>query len=57
MDGQRTVAEISSQIEASGEGGDIREAIRQLAQRGIVDLLTEPISMGKIPGKVVAVAM
>lgn len=46
MDGQRTVAEISSQIEASGEGGDIREAIRQLAQRGIVDLLTKPIAMG-----------
>jgi hypothetical protein len=47
MDGQRTVAEISSQIEQSSKGGDIYEAIRQLANRGIVDLFAKPIAMGR----------
>src|ERR1700733_7904960 len=47
MDGQRTVADISSQIEQSGKGRDMREAIRQLAQRGIVDLFTNPVAMGR----------
>jgi hypothetical protein len=47
MDGQRTVAEISSQIEQSSKGGDMYEAIRQLAHRGIVDLFTKPITMGR----------
>ena len=47
MDGQRTVAEISGQMGQSGKGGDVREAIRQLALRGIVDLLTRPIAMGQ----------
>jgi hypothetical protein len=47
MDGQRTVADISSQIEQSSKGGDMREAIRQLAHRGIVDLFAKPIAMGR----------
>jgi hypothetical protein len=47
MDGQRTVAEISSQIEQSSKGGDMCEAIRQLAHRGIVDLFTKPIALGR----------
>ncbi len=47
MDGQRTVAEISWQMEQSGKGGDVREAIRRLALRGIVDLLAKPIAMGQ----------
>lgn len=47
MDGQRTVAEISWQMEQSDKGGDVREAIRQLAKRGIVDLLAKPIAMGQ----------
>ncbi len=45
MDGQRTVAEISGQMGQSGK--DVREIIRQLALRGIVDLLTRPIAMGQ----------
>jgi hypothetical protein len=47
MDGRRTVAEISWQMEHLGEGGDVPEAIRQLALRGIVDLLAMPIAMGQ----------
>jgi hypothetical protein len=47
MDGHRTVAEISRQIEQSGKEGDVGEAIRQLALRGIVDLLVRPIAMGQ----------
>jgi hypothetical protein len=47
MDGQRTLAEISSQIEQSGNSNDMHETIRHLAQRGIVDLLTKPIAMGQ----------
>jgi hypothetical protein len=34
-------------MEQSGKGGDAREAIRQLALRGIVDLLAKPIAMGQ----------
>jgi hypothetical protein len=47
MDGQRTVNEISSQMEQFGKGHNMGETIRQLAQRGIVDLLTAPIPMGR----------
>jgi hypothetical protein len=47
MDGQRTVAEVACQMEQSGKGGDMRESIRCLAQRGIVDLLAKPITMGQ----------
>jgi hypothetical protein len=47
MDGHRTVAEISRQIGQSGKDGDVGEAIRQLALRGIVDLLVRPIAMGQ----------
>jgi hypothetical protein len=47
MDGRRTVAEISWQMGQSGKDGDVREAIRQLALRGIVDLLIKPIAMGQ----------
>jgi hypothetical protein len=57
MDGQRTVAEISKQIKQSDKGADVQEAIRLLAQRGIVDLLTESIAMGKIRGNVVTEAV
>jgi hypothetical protein len=57
MDGQRTVSEISKQMKQSDKGADVQEAIRLLAQRGIVDLLTEPIAMGKIRGKLVAEAV
>jgi hypothetical protein len=57
MDGQRTVAEISKQMKQSDKGTDVQDAIRLLAQRGIVDLLTEPIAMGKIRGKAVAEAV
>jgi hypothetical protein len=47
MDGHRTVADISWELEESGRVGDVRGAIGQLAQRGIVDLLTKPIAMGQ----------
>jgi hypothetical protein len=47
MDGQRTVAEISWQLAQSGRGGDVGEAIRRLALRGIVDLLVRPTAMGQ----------
>jgi predicted transcriptional regulator len=57
MDGQRTVAEISKQMKQSDNDADVQEAIRLLAQRGIVDLLTEPFAMGKIRGKVVTEAV
>ena len=57
MDGQQTVAEICKQMKQSDKGADVQEAIRLLAQRGIVDLLTEPIAMGKIPEKVVTEAV
>ncbi len=46
MNGQRTVSEISKLMNNSGMGADMQEAIRQLALRGIVDLLTSPIAMG-----------
>jgi len=49
MDGHRTVAEISWQMEQSGKGGHMCEAIRQLALRGIIDLLVRPIAMGPDP--------
>ena len=52
MDGQRTVAEISSRVEWLGNDGDVQEAIRGLAQRGIVDLLSQPMGMGQIHRKV-----
>jgi hypothetical protein len=47
MDGHRTVAEISRQMGQSSVDEDVREAIRQLALRGIVDLLSTPIAMGQ----------
>jgi hypothetical protein len=47
MDGRRTVAEISWQMGHPGKDEDVREAIRQLALRGIVDLLIKPIAMGQ----------
>lgn len=47
MDGHRTVAEISRQMGRSGEDEDVQEAIRQLAVRGIVDLLNTSIAMGQ----------
>ncbi|WP_263368599.1 hypothetical protein [Edaphobacter bradus] len=48
MDGQRTVTEISQRTEQLCKGRDVREAIRLLAQRGIVDLLTKPLAMGQV---------
>jgi len=47
MDGQRTVDEIAWQLKQSDKNDDVREAIRRLAARGIVDLLSKPISMGQ----------
>jgi hypothetical protein len=47
MDGRRTVADISRQLAQSDRGGDVGEAIRRLALRGIVDLFTRPIAMGQ----------
>jgi len=47
MDGRRTIAEIARQIGQAVEDEDVREAIRQLALRGIVDLLNTPIAMGQ----------
>ena len=54
MDGQRTVAEIASQMERSGKVRDPVEAIRQLAQRGIVDLFVRPIAIGQVGGRTLA---
>jgi hypothetical protein len=51
MDGQRTVAEIAGQLEQAGMSEDAHQAIRQLAQRGIVDLLTKPSAMGQLRRK------
>jgi hypothetical protein len=48
MDGHRTVAEISWQMGQPVKDGDVREAIRELALRGIVDLLIKPIAMGQV---------
>jgi hypothetical protein len=47
FDGHRTVAEVSSQLQLSDGSQGVTETIRGLAQRGIVDLLTVPISMGE----------
>jgi hypothetical protein len=47
-DGRRTVAEIARQMGQSGEDEDVREAIRELALRGIVDLLIKPVAMGQV---------
>jgi len=47
MDGHRTVADISWELEESGKVDDVRGVIGKLAQRGIVDLLTKPIAMGQ----------
>jgi hypothetical protein len=51
MDGQRTVAEIASQMELSSNVGDPQDAIRRLAQRGIIDLLTTAVAMGQVGRK------
>jgi hypothetical protein len=48
MDGHHTVAEISLQVEHLLNGVDVQQAIRGLAQRGIVDLLPQPMGMGQI---------
>jgi hypothetical protein len=48
MDGRQTVAEIARQMGQSGEDEDVREAIRELALRGIVDLLIKPFAMGQV---------
>jgi hypothetical protein len=47
MDGRRTVAEISWEMGQPGKDEEMREAVRQLALRGIVDLLSRPIAMGQ----------
>jgi len=54
IDGHRTVAAISRQMGQSREAEDVREASRQLALRGIVDLLTSPIAMGQTRPAVLA---
>lgn len=54
MDGQLTAKDVSSQFGLSS--GAAAEAIRRLAQRGIVDLLTTPISMGRSVSELVAQA-
>jgi hypothetical protein len=41
------VDEIAWQLKQSDKNDDVREAIRRLAARGIVDLLSKPISMGQ----------
>ncbi len=51
MDGERTVAEIAWQMGPPGENGDVEEAIRRLAQRGIVDLLAQPMAVGQVRRK------
>lgn len=56
MDGARTVSEIAAQLKTAGTGQDAREAIREMAQRGIVDLLAEPMAMGQIGRRVYLLA-
>jgi hypothetical protein len=51
MDGSRTVNEVAAQLETIRMGQDVGAAIRELAQRGIVDLLTQPLAMGQIRRK------
>jgi hypothetical protein len=56
MDGKRTVREIASQLAAMNAGENAGEAIRDLARRGIVDLLTQPMAMGQISRKIHSLA-
>jgi len=46
LDGQQTVSEVCLLMQCSRGIGDPSEAIRRLAQRGIVDLVTAPLAMG-----------
>jgi hypothetical protein len=58
VDGWGTnVADISWQMKRSGKETDVHQAIRLLAQRGIVDLLAAPIGTRKICRKVVTQAV
>lgn len=54
MDGAKTVAEIAELLEREQANPNAREAIRQLARRGIVDLLARPLAMGQIRRKTMA---
>jgi hypothetical protein len=53
MDGRRTVADIAEQMQRAGKQGDAYETIRRLAERGFVDLLTQPLASGQIGRRLV----
>jgi hypothetical protein len=48
MDGRRAVADIAEQMQRAGKGGDAHKTIRRLAERGIVDLLPQPLASGQV---------
>jgi hypothetical protein len=48
MDGEHTITEIAAQVEQTGTAEDGADAIRRLAQRGIVDFLAHPVAVGQI---------
>ena len=47
MNGRRTVADIAEQMRRGGEARDAHEIIGRLAERGIVDLLGQPLATGQ----------
>ncbi len=48
MNGRRTVADIAELMQRAGRAGDAHETIRRLAERGIVDLLMQPLASGPV---------
>lgn len=53
MNGRRTVADIAQQTHRAGRAGDAQETIRRLAERGIIDLLPQPLASGPVGRRVV----
>ena len=48
VNGRRTMAEIAAQMEQTGSAEDARASIRRMAERGIVDLLAQPLVSGRV---------
>ena len=51
MDGRRTVAEIAKQVSGGANKADVQQAIRSMAERGLVALLAKPVGLGEITRK------
>ena len=53
MNGRRTIADIAEHMRRAGHAEDARQIIRRLAERGIVDLLAQPLATGQVGRRVV----